>query len=64
MRKPLAGVPLSSPVTDAPLSAATPSELVYCVGRGLDVFAPPDRALALPDGTFVIDRLPCFVYCE
>jgi len=39
-------------VADAPFSAVTPPELVYRVGRGFDVFAPPDWAYALPDGTF------------
>jgi len=39
-------------VADAPLQAVRPPELVDRVGRGLDAFAPPDWAYALPDGTF------------
>lgn len=42
----------SSPVADAPLPTMGPPEAVYRVGRGLDTFAPPDWAYALPDGTF------------
>lgn len=39
-------------MADAPLPAVRPPELVYRVTRGLDAFAPPDWAYALPDGTF------------
>ncbi|MBX6763700.1 MAG: RES domain-containing protein [Rubrobacteraceae bacterium] len=39
-------------MADAPLPAVRPPGLVYRVARGLDVFAPPDWAYALPDGTF------------
>lgn len=39
-------------MADAPLPAVRPPELVYRVARGLDAFAPPDWAYALPDGTF------------
>ncbi len=39
-------------MADVPLPAVRPPELVYRVARGLDVFAPPAWAYALPDGTF------------
>lgn len=39
-------------MADAPLSIVRPPVLIYRVGRGLDAFAPPDWAYALPDGTF------------
>jgi hypothetical protein len=54
----------SSPVDGVPPVAAGPPALVYRVGSGLDAFAPPDWAYALPDGIFDSNRLLCFVYFD